>query len=159
MKSYDEKMMNLAVKEAERGIILGDGGPFGAVITLHGEVVSVAHNMVLKTNDPTNHAEIVAIRNASRKLEKFDLSECVIYTSCKPCPMCLAAIYWAKIKIVYYAAGSEHAEEIGFNDKIIYDFIKSDNDQDANIYLEQHLIEKYLVPIKKWANLPERREY
>jgi guanine deaminase len=111
--------MNKAIKEAFKGIRNKEGGPFGAVIVRKGKVIARAHNLVLKSKDPTAHAEITAIRKASKKLNKFDLSDCEIYTSCYPCPMCLAAIYWAKIGKVYYGCSEEDAEKIGFDDKII----------------------------------------
>lgn len=118
------KFMKKAVKEALKGINSNEGGPFGAVIVKDGKVIAKGHNMVLKTNDPTSHAEITVIRKASKKLKRFDLSDCEIYTSCEPCPMCLSAIHWAKIKKVYYGCTKEDAASIGFDDKLLYDLIK-----------------------------------
>lgn len=97
------------------------GGPFGAVITRNGEVVATGVNRVTANNDPTAHAEVTAIRNAAQKLGTFDLSDCEIYTSCEPCPMCLGAIYWARLKKVYFANNKEDAKNIGFDDSFIYD--------------------------------------
>ena len=94
--------MRIALKEAEKGMEKGEGGPFGAVIVKDGEIISKAHNEVLKTNDPTAHAEMVAIRRASKKLGRFNLSDCDIYSTCEPCPMCFSAIHWAKIKKLYF---------------------------------------------------------
>lgn len=96
------KFMDFANQEAIRGFMQDAGGPFGAVIVREGKIVASAHNEVLKTNDPTAHAEVNAIRKAAAILNKFDLSDCELYTSCEPCPMCLAAIYWARITKVYY---------------------------------------------------------
>ncbi|MEZ5334004.1 MAG: nucleoside deaminase [Methanolobus sp.] len=90
--------MQVAIDEAREGMKQNHGGPFGAIIVKNGKIISRAHNEVLKTNDPTAHAEVLAIRRASSILKKFDLSDCEIYTSSQPCPMCLAAIYWARIK-------------------------------------------------------------
>ena len=93
------KFMQLAIEAARKGMSTNMGGPFGAVIVRDNEVIAVAHNEVLGTNDPTAHAEIVAIRRATEKLKRFDLSDCSIYSTCEPCPMCLSAIHWAGIKV------------------------------------------------------------
>lgn len=101
----------------------GLGGPFGAVIVRDGEIVAEGSNCVTSANDPTAHAEVVAIREACRKLGTFDLSGCTIYASCEPCPMCLSAIYWARLGHVYYTNTREDAARIGFDDAQIYDEI------------------------------------
>lgn len=113
--------MKKAIKEASCGVERGDGGPFGAVIVKDGKIIAKAHNKVLKNNDPTAHAEVQAIRKASKKLQTFDLSGCEIYTTCMPCPMCLGAIKWANIKSVYFGATSQDADDIGFRDKEFYE--------------------------------------
>ena len=116
--------MKLAKEAAEKGITNKEGGPFGAIIVnSEGEVISTGNNQVLKNNDPTAHAEIVAIRNACSKLNTYDLSDYILYTSCEPCPMCLSAIIWANIKDVYYACTRTDAESIGFRDNMIYDYL------------------------------------
>lgn len=115
--------MKIAIQEAFYAIENNEGGPFGAVIVRDGEIIAKAHNEVIKTNDPTSHAEIVAIRRASNILGKFDLGDCEIYSSCEPCPMCFSAIHWAKIKKLYYGCTREDAAIIGFDDKYIYDVI------------------------------------
>ena len=102
------------------------GGPFGACVVKDGKVISVGSNLVLKNNDPTAHAEIVAIRRACRKLKTYDLSGCELYATSYPCPMCLSAIIWANIKKVYYGTDLRDAEKIGFRDDFIYNFIKND---------------------------------
>jgi len=109
--------MEEAVKEAYKGIKLGHGGPFGAVIVCKGKIISKAHNTVLSSKDPTSHAEISAIRKASKKLKRYDLSDCEIYTTGKPCPMCRGAIKWAKIQKVYYGCDYADAKDIGFNEQ------------------------------------------
>ena len=101
------------------------GGPFGAVILKDNEMIASSHNTVIKTNDPTAHAEVNAIRIASKKLNRFDLSDCILLTSSEPCPMCLSAIMWAGIKKVYYGCDIHDAKEIGFSDEFIYDYFKN----------------------------------
>lgn len=123
------KFMQIAKENADQGMRNNEGGPFGAVIIdKNGNIISKGNNKVLKNNDPTAHAEIVAIREACSKLNTYDLSECILYTSCEPCPMCLSAIIWSNIKEVYYGCTKEDAGEIGFRDDIIYDFLKGKND-------------------------------
>lgn len=122
------KYMKIAKENAEKGISKMEGGPFGAVIVdKNGNIISNGNNKVLIEKDPTAHAEITAIRAACKKLNTYDLSEYILYTSCEPCPMCLSAIIWANIKEVYYGCTKEDAAEIGFRDEAIYDFIKGKN--------------------------------
>src|SRR4030042_2720843 len=120
MKNNDRTFLKRAVEIAGNGIKDG-GGPFGAVITKDGRVITEATKAVVLSHDPTAHAEIVAIRKASAVLKTHDLSGCVIYTSCEPCPMCLGAVYWSGIKKVVYDSDRLDAEAAGFNDKFIYD--------------------------------------
>lgn len=115
--SYQREFMSLAVAEARAGIRSKHGGPFGAVVVKDGQVVASGHNCVLKDNDSTCHGEIAAIRAAEKKLETFDLSDCELYTTAEPCPMCLAAILWANISKVYYGCSVEDTAEIGFRDE------------------------------------------
>jgi guanine deaminase len=115
------EFMRQAVAEARRGMKKGDGGPFGAVIVRGGEIVARGHNRVIVSHDPTAHAEIVAIRRATRRFGRFDLSDCELYTTCEPCPMCLAAIHWARIKRFYFGCTTDDAARIGFDDKAFYD--------------------------------------
>ncbi len=120
--------MKRAKENADNGIKRGDGGPFGAVIVDgNGNIVSDGNNMVIKNNDPTAHAEIVAIRRAAEKLGTYDLSDCTLYTSCEPCPMCLSAIIWANIKTVYYGNTKKDAADIGFRDDMIYEYLAGKN--------------------------------
>ena len=111
----------MAIALSRKNVEEATGGPFGAVVVRDGKVIAKSANRVTLTNDPTAHAEVVAIRLASKKLKSFDLSGCVIYTSCEPCPMCLGAIYWSRISKVFYANTKHDAAEIGFDDKFIYD--------------------------------------
>ncbi len=124
MKNEIDFLMR-AVEIAGKGIPEG-GGPFGAVIVKNGEIISESNNRVVLSHDPTAHAEILAISKASGILGSHDLSECVIFASCEPCPMCLGAIYWAGIKRVVYASDRLDAEASGFNDNLIYDEINLD---------------------------------
>ncbi|MFC0185914.1 nucleoside deaminase [Pseudarcicella hirudinis] len=123
MEKDQHEFMQKAIELSLKGSSEGKGGPFGAVIVKDGKIVGQGHNNVLNSNDPTAHAEIVAIRDACKNLGTFQLSDCELYTSCEPCPMCLGAIYWARPKKVYYANTREDAAEIGFDDAFIYDEI------------------------------------
>ena len=127
MNSY----MKIAKELAEDNLKTNAGGPFGACIVKDGKIIGKGSNHVLSNNDPTAHAEIMAIRDACKNIESYDLSNCEIYTSCYPCPMCLSAIIWANIKKVYYGNTKEDAAMIGFRDDEIYDFIK--NAKSSNI--------------------------
>lgn len=120
MKEQDNNFMMIAIKLSLNSV-KNKGGPFGAVIVKDEKIISQASNSVTLDNDPTAHAEINAIRNACSKLKTFDLSGCTIYSSCEPCPMCLGAIYWAKIDKIFYANDRADAKNIGFDDSFIYD--------------------------------------
>ena len=121
------RWMNIAYNEATEGMLANDGGPFGAVIIKDDKIIASAHNTVLIDNDPTAHAEINAIRKASKLINNFDLSGCILYTTCQPCPMCLGAIFWARIKIVYYGATEEDAASGGFDDHRFYEMMAGNN--------------------------------
>lgn len=109
-----------AIKKAQENIATGKGGPFGAVVVRDGKIISAVGNRVTSTNDPTAHAEVVAIREACKTLDTFDLSGCEIYASCEPCPMCLGAIMWARIDKLYFAADRKDASRAGFDDEVFY---------------------------------------
>jgi len=115
-----EKFMQIAIQLSEQNVLQSLGTPFGAVVVKDGKLVAKSANKVSATNDPTAHAEVAAIRLACKKLKTFDLSGCVIYTSCEPCPMCLGAIYWAKIEMIYYANTKADAAAADFDDQFIY---------------------------------------
>jgi guanine deaminase len=115
--------MRQAVREARRALARGDGGPFGAVVVRRGTVIGRGGNRVLVANDPTAHAEIVAIRRAARKLGRFDLSDCELYATSEPCPMCLAAILWARIPRLYFGGTMEDAARAGFDDLVFQDAV------------------------------------
>lgn len=141
--------MRIAFEYAERNVLESLGGPFGAVVVKNGEIVAASGNKVTSTNDPTAHAEVSAIRLACEKLNTFDLSGCVVYTSCEPCPMCLSAIYWARLDKVYYANTKVDAAEIGFDDKFIYDELEKAMDARA-LPIVQMLRDEGLQAFKLW---------
>jgi len=118
-----KKYLQLAIREASLGMRAGEGGPFGAVIVRDGEIIGRGHNTVIHSHDPTAHAEVNAIRDACAKLKKHHLTGAVIYSNFEPCPMCLSAIYWADIRILWFSAGQKEAEKAGFMDRHLYDEI------------------------------------
>ncbi len=152
-----KKFMKKAVAQAFLGMRRNHGGPFGAVIVRDGEVVARAHNLVLKTNDPTAHAEIVAIRRAAAKLKRFDLSDCEVYSVAEPCPMCLGAIAWAGIRKVTYGCTRKDAEKIGFRDRRLYDMFKKRKPG----FVEKVRLERRecLKPFEEWSQKRDRVTY
>ena len=131
------KYMEIAKELADQNLKTNAGGPFGSCIVKNGEIIGRGSNNVLSNNDPTAHAEIMAIREASKNVGSYDLSGCEIYTTCYPCPMCLSAIIWANIKKVYYGNTKEDAADIGFRDEFIYDYLKKiSNDKEDNKVLK-----------------------
>jgi guanine deaminase len=117
----ERHFMSMAVEESRQGMEVGHGGPFGCVVVKGDEVIARGHNQVLLSNDPTAHAEVVAIRNACEVLQHFQLTGCEMYCSCEPCPMCMGAIYWARPDKVFYANTKSDAASIGFDDQYIYE--------------------------------------
>ena len=131
--------MKVAKELSDDNLRTNAGGPFGACVVKDGKIIGKGSNNVLSTNDPTAHAEIMAIRDACKNIESYDLSDCILYTSCYPCPMCLSAIIWSKIKNVYYGNTKEDAASIGFRDDDIYTFIK---DMNSNPLLKLECIDR-----------------
>lgn len=128
------KYMEIAKDKSLEGSRKNEGGPFGAVIVdKEGKIIAEGNNKVLSEKDPTAHAEIEVIRNACKKLNTYDLSEYILYTSCEPCPMCLSAIIWSNIKKVYYGCTKEDAGKIGFRDDMIYEYLKGKNKELINL--------------------------
>lgn len=153
-----EKYMMEAVRLAQNGMDSGEGGPFGAVIVKNGVIVGRGNNKVTSTNDPTAHAEMVAIRDACKNLNSFQLEDCEIYTSCEPCPMCLAAIYWSRPKAVFYACTKEDAANIGFDDNYIYHQIyKPIEKRDLKLYKINNL--DSLQVFKNWEAKVDKIKY
>ena len=158
MENLKEKFMKRAIELSLSGIESDEGGPFGAVIVRGGEIIAEGNNQVTSQNDPTMHAEIVAIREACKKLNTFDLSECEIYTSCESCPMCLGAIYWARLDKIYFANTKEDASEIGFDDKFIYEELDLPKEK-RKLRMEQLLHGKAREVFKKWEEKENKIEY
>jgi guanine deaminase len=152
------QFMQIAIDEARKGMNSNHGGPFGAVIVKDGEVISKSHNKVLHTNDPTAHAEIEAIRQASSILERFDLSDCEIYTTSQPCPMCLAAIYWARIKKVYFGTNKDEVAAIGFDDSRFYELIKGDTKKSDNLFVNLDRLD-CLELLNEWNARTDKQMY
>ena len=148
--------MKIAYDEATNGMLANDGGPFGAVIIKNDKIISKAHNKVLKTNDPTAHAEINAIREASQKLNTFDLSSCILYTTCMPCPMCLGAIFWSRIKTVYFGATDDDAAKAGFDDKQFYSILQEKN---STLNLKQIDHKENTKLFDLWLEKTDRKMY
>ena len=149
--------MQAAIDEALSGVEKGDGGPFGAVVVRDGEIIARGHNQVVTENDPTSHAEIVAIRQACASLGTFDLSACDLYTTCEPCPMCYAAAWWAHIRAIYYGCTRDDAGSYGFDDAAIYDDLEGRGARE--IPLTQIERQACLGPMRRWKDRPDRVPY
>lgn len=158
MEQNHEKFMRMAVELSRYNVENEQGGPFGAVIVKNGEVIARSANKVVPTNDPTAHAEVATIRLACQELGTFNLEGCVIYTSCEPCPMCLGAIYWARIDKVYYANTKKDAADIGFDDHFIYDELELPMDQ-RKLPFEQLLHSEALEVFKQWQITEKKTNY
>jgi guanine deaminase len=158
MNSEHEAFMRRAIELARQGAENGRGGPFGCVIVKDGEIVGEGCNEVTSTNDPTAHAEIVAIRNACRKLSSFQLTGCTVYTSCEPCPMCLGAIYWARPAAVYFAGTREDAATAGFDDELFYDELDRPNDE-RQLKLQPMLRDEAQTVFEQWVAKSDKVEY
>ena len=150
--------MQLAIDTALDNIKSNNGGPFGAVIVKDGVLIAKSPNTVTSSNDPTAHAEINAIRLACKELKTFDLSGCEIYSSCEPCPMCLSAIYWARISKVYYAADRFDAQKAGFDDSFIYNEI-SLSEKERSIYMENAMHKEGQLPFELWQETENKTKY
>lgn len=154
----EQQFMQAAIDLAREGMNKGVGGPFGCVIVKDDAIVGRGCNSVASTNDPTAHAEVMAIRDACRNLKTFQLTDCEIYTSCEPCPMCMGAIYWARPKKVYFGASRHDAAHAGFDDSLIY--------TELTAPLHERIIEitsfgrdKAVEVFEEWMNKPDKIEY
>ena len=152
-QKFMRKAIALSLQNLKKG-----GGPFGAVIVKDNKVIATGVNRVTSHNDPTAHAEIVAIRSATRKLHSFNIHGCTIYTSCEPCPMCLAAIYWAHLDKIYYANTKTDAKNIGFDDSFIYDEIALDPNL-RKIETTRLLAAEAITAFERWTEMDEKMEY
>ena len=154
----EEKFMQEAILLAEKGVENGEGGPFGCVVVKENKIIGRGNNKVISTNDPTAHAEIIAIREACQNLKVHQLEECEIFTSCEPCPMCLGAIYWARPKIIYYGNTRKDAAEIGFDDSLIYDEINT-RLEERKIPMVNLSHKEALKSFKIWQGKEDKKNY
>jgi tRNA(Arg) A34 adenosine deaminase TadA len=153
-----QQFMMRAIELSRQGMENNLGGPFGCVIVKDGQIVGEGNNQVTSTNDPTAHAEVVAIRNACKNLNTFQLDGCEVYTSCEPCPMCLGAIYWARPDKIFYANTRADAAAAGFDDSMIYDELASDIET-RKIPIIQLLHDEALKVFDKWKNKSDKTKY
>ncbi len=154
----DTELMTFAIRLAQEHMEAGHGGPFGAVIVQGGQIIAEGWNQVTTANDPTAHAEVVAIRNAASRLNRFSLEGCTLYTSCEPCPMCLAAAYWARVDRVVYAATREDAANIGFDDEHLYKELALPVDQ-RSLPMNQLLRSESVNVFQAWQKMEDRVAY
>ena len=147
-----------AIRLSRIHMIKGDGGPFGAVVVKNGRIVGRGWNQVTSTNDPTAHAEVMAIRDACKKLKSYDLSKAVIYTSCEPCPMCLAAIYWARVSKIYYGNSRRDAANIQFDDDFLYKEISKPLLK-RQVPIKQIYRKQALATFQLWAAKADKLSY
>lgn len=157
-RQQHEKFMRMAIALSEKNVLESIGGPFGAVIVKDGKLIAKSANKVTATNDPTAHAEVSAIRMACRKLKTFDLQGCTIYTSCEPCPMCLSAIYWAHIDVVYFANTKTDASDIGFDDQFIYEELDKPV-ENRRLPVTQLLRDEAQQAFQLWNSSALKKEY
>ena len=158
MSDEHEKFMRRAIELARLGVDRDLGGPFGCVIVKNGEIIGEGSNQVTSTNDPTAHAEIVAVRAACRHLNSFQLDECLVYTSCEPCPMCLGAIYWARPARLFVAGTRDDAAAAGFDDELFYRELGKLN-EDRDLKMEWMLREESQAVFRHWMEKPNKVEY
>jgi len=147
-----------AVEMAVQNVRTGQGGPFAALVVQDDEIIGRGTNVVTTLNDPTAHAEVTAIRHACDALDEYKLTGCTLYASCEPCPMCLGAVYWARLDRVYYAATRADAADAGFDDNHIYEELTKPPD-DRRIPMQRHLVDEAKRSFEAWINYEEREEY
>jgi guanine deaminase len=158
MTSSEQNFLERAIELSRQGMQSGKGGPFGCVIVKDGQIIGEGYNQVTTANDPTAHAEVVAIRNACKTLNSFQLTGCDVYASCEPCPMCLGAIYWARPERVIYANTKKEASAIHFDDQFIYDEIdKPDNERE--IVFIHHPHQRAIEVFEEWKKMENKIEY
>lgn len=158
MTTMQAKFMRAAIRISLAKMRVNCGGPFGAIVVRRGRIVGRGWNQVTSQNDPTAHAEIVAIRDACRRLRRFCLDDCEIYTSCEPCPMCLAAIYWAHCKKVFYANTREDAARVNFDDELIYRELALPVSR-RKVPMQQLLRNEALKAFAEWQSKPDKQAY
>lgn len=155
----DRQFMLHAIELAQNGVDSNIGGPFGCVIAKDGRIVGEGVNRVTSTNDPTAHAEVVAIRDACAKLNSFQLEGCTVYTSCEPCPMCLGAIYWARPESIYIACDRNDAAKAGFDDAFIYDELCTQDFKKRKVPIFSLLRDEGWAVFQNWIDKPDKIEY
>ena len=155
---YSEAFLCEAIRLSEEKMEAGEGGPFGAVVVREGEIVGRGWNRVTSANDPTAHAEIMAIREACTALETYSLAGCEIYASCEPCPMCLSAIYWARLDVLFFAASHTDAADAGFDDSRLYEEVSRERNARA-LKSEQHLQSEAQAVFKAWKSKTDKTPY
>lgn len=155
---YSEQFLREAIRLSQDRMEASEGGPFGAVIVKNGEMVGRGWNRVTSANDPTAHAEVEAIRNACSTLGTFSLTGCEIYASCEPCPMCLSAIYWARLDALYFAASRDDAADAGFDDALLYEEVSKPWNS-RTLKSGQYLHEDAQAVFIRWKNNPDRIDY
>lgn len=148
MENQHRQYLLEALELAKSGMATGAGGPFGCIIVKDGVIIGRGHNKVLETNDPTAHAEIVAIREACSTLQSFQLAGCTVYSTCEPCPMCLGAIYWARPSLLLYSANRQDAASIGFDDALIY--------SELDVLPERRALPTVQVPLREVTDFMQR---
>ena len=158
MNNLENEFMKEAIQLSIENVTQGKGGPFGAVVVKDGKIIARGANSVTTNNDPTAHAEVMAIREACKILNTFQLTGCEIYTSCEPCPMCLGAIYWARPDKLFYANTKQDAAAIEFDDNFIYDEI-SKPIHERKLFTQQLMREKALEAFNKWSESQVKMEY
>lgn len=150
--------MERAIQLSLDNVLSANGGPFGAVVVRKGSIIGEGVNRVTATNDPTAHAEMIAIREACAKLRRFELTECELYSSCEPCPMCLAACYWARLERIYFGNTSADASRIGFDDSFVYRELELDMEQ-RSIPMVPLMREQALAAFRAWERKPDKIQY
>ena len=158
MMNKENEFMRKAIELSRNGMRNNEGGPFGAIVVKDGKIVGQGNNKVTSTNDPTAHAEVVAIRDACKNLGTFQLDDCIIYTSCEPCPMCLGAIYWARPKKIYFGCSRKDAADIEFDDDFIYKEIPKPIEE-RQIETSQLLQSEAVEVFNEWAAKEGKTEY
>lgn len=153
-----EKWIQETIELAIKNVHAGTGGPFGAIVVKDGQIVGRGRNQVTSLNDPTAHAEVQAIRDACRNLNTYQLTDCIIYSSCEPCPMCIGAIYWSRPKAVYFAATKHDAADAGFDDHFIYEQIALPLEE-RSIKMQQLMTDDHTKPFEVWKQIPNKLEY
>ena len=153
-----KEYLEQAIEMAKKNVSDGFGGPFGALVVKEGKIVGRGVNLVTTSNDPTSHAEIVAIRDACKNLNSFQLDGCIVYASCEPCPMCLGAIYWARPDMLVFAASHDDAAKAGFDDSFIYEEIVLPYEK-RSVKTKQILPDTFFAPFEKWIEAENKVKY